>query len=207
MNSNYDPHELKIIRRGISIDKVIAAYKHFGSYRKAAIVCGIATDTVKSVVLRYNVTAFPASLPRKASYHPKRHYSNFAKWHKEHMNDVDLPHSLAEFASLSGCNVNIVKCYFYRCRKETRRVLASLPDLRTLSVSLEDIEGKAFKTSSLSHYRYAVDRYSQRAALQGTLDDNIEVTVLIPSVEQFASRIRKLTSAAAGRGAPKSPLP
>ena len=39
--SNYDPHELKIVRRGVSIDKVIAAYKHFGSYRKAASVCGI----------------------------------------------------------------------------------------------------------------------------------------------------------------------
>lgn len=207
--SNYDPHELKIVRRGVSIDKVIAAYKHFGSYRKAASVCGISKDTVKSVVLRYHVVALSAALPRKASYHPKRHYSDFAKWHKAHMNDVDLPHSLVEFASLSGANVNTVKCYFYRCRKETRRVLASLPDLRTLSVSLEDIEGKDLKTSSLSHYRYAVDRYSQRVALQGMLGDGVEVTVLIPSVEQFASRVRKLraTSVVADQDGQKNPLP
>jgi hypothetical protein len=119
MSSTYDPHELKIIRRGVSIDKVIAAYKHFGSYRKAAEVCGIAKGTVKAVVERYHVVALPASLPRKASYHPKRHYSDFAKWHKAHMNDKNLPHSLAEFASLANSNVNIVKCYFYRCRKET----------------------------------------------------------------------------------------
>jgi hypothetical protein len=194
MSSTYDPHELKIIRRGVSIDKVIAAYKHFGSYRKAAEVCGIAKGTVKAVVERYHVVALPASLPRKASYHPKRHYSDFAKWHKAHMNDKNLPHSLAEFASLANSNVNIVKCYFYRCRKETRRVLTSLPDLRTLDVALEDIEGKLVSSATLESYHYAIDRFSQRVALQGKCKDGAEVTVLIPSVEQFASRVRKLTA-------------
>ena len=204
--SDYNPHELKIIRRGVSIDKVIAAYKHFGSYRKAAIVCNISKDTVKTVVLRYNVKADSAKIPNKASYHPKRHYSDFAKWHKAHINDKNLPHSISEFASLSGVNVNIVRCYFYRCRKESRRVLSELPDLRKLSIILEDIEGKTFSSSEIKSYQYAIDRYSQRAAIQGALATGAEVTVLIPSIEKFSSRIKKLsTSLALDQVEPKTP--
>ena len=203
--SDYDRHELKIIRRGVSIEKVIAAYKHFGSLREAGRVCHIHKDTVKLVLERYGVKPASASIPKKASYNPRTHYSDFAKWHKAHANDPDLPHSLSEFASLSGANPNVVKCYFYRRRKEARKLLASLPDLRFMSVPLVDIEGYAFSSNTLDHYRYAIDRYSTRAALQGEIDLYGQVTVLIPSIEQFASRVRKLNAlAASDQGEPKS---
>ena len=194
MSEVYDPHELKIIRRGISIDKVIAAYKHFGSLRKAAAVCNISKDTVKAVIKRYEVAKLTTNLPKKASYNPLNHYSDFAKWHKAHSGDSDLPRSLSEFASLSGVNVNIVRCYFYRRRKQARKILDSLPDLRRLSIQLEDIEGHKFFSYDLEKYRYAIDRYSQRAALQGEIEYTGEVTVLIPSIDRFASRVKKLTS-------------
>ena len=185
---------MKIIRRGVSIDKVIAAYKHFGSLRKAASVCDIGKDTVKAVILRYKVPALGAVLPSKASYNPRTHYSDFAKWHKAHAEDGGLPHSLGELAKLSGSNANVVKCYFYRRRKEARKILSSLPDLRKLSLSLQDIEGALIESRHLQSYRYAIDRYSQRAALQGEHMTLGEVTVLIPSVDQFAKRVRKLTA-------------
>jgi hypothetical protein len=198
--SDYDPHELKIIRRGVSIDKVIAAYRHFGSLRKTAAVCKISKDTVAAVILRYKVPHLVATLPSQASYNPRTRYSTFAKWHKAHSGDPALPHSLAALAKLSGENTNVVKCYFYRRRKEARKILSSLPDLRKLKLSLEDIEGHVFRSSGLENYRYAIDRYSERAALQGELELFGEVTVLIPSIDQFAKRVKsqlkKLTASA-----------
>ena len=192
--STYDRHELKIIRRGISIDKVIAAYKHFCSYRKAAKACGIDKDTVKAVLLRYGVTPLRAELPSKASYNPLNHYSDFAKWHKAHADDPDLPYSLSAIAKLSGTSLNVVKCYFYRRRKAAREILDSLPDLRRLAVEMKDIEGEVFKTSSLKRYRYAIHRYSQSAVLQGEIPALGEVTALIPSIDRFASRVRKFSA-------------
>jgi hypothetical protein len=204
--STYDPHELKIIRRGVSIEKVIAAYKHFGSLRKAAHVCAISKDTVSEVLTRYHVQRPSASLPAKASYNPKNLYSDFAKWHKAHAEDLSLPRSRIELAKLSGVNVNVVKCYFYRRRKAARKILSSLPDLRKLDLVLQDIEGHRFHSGDLVSYRYVIDRYSQRAALQGELENLGEVTVLIPSIDQFAARVRKLTSSAvSSQASPKHP--
>jgi len=205
--STYDPHELRIKRRGVSIDKVIAAYKHFGSLRKAAKVCGISKDTVKSVIRRYNITLPEVQLPSEASYNPKTHYSDFAIWHKEHAHDEGLPHSIAGLAKLSGVKPNVVKCYFYRRRKEAREILNALPDLRLLDVPLKDIEGMIVKSNEFLTYRYAIDRYSERAAIQANAEYIGEVTILIPSIDQFASRIRKLTSEVEGPGASKSHSP
>jgi len=146
------------------------------------------------VLIRFGVKAPGTVLPRKASYHPKRQYSDFAKWHKAHLDDRGLPHSLTALASLAGVNVNVVKCYFYRCRKKAREELSSLPDLRTVPILLEDIEGLVFDSRSLASYHYAIDRFSQKAALQGTLKDVGEVTVLIPSVEMFVKRVKKALS-------------
>jgi hypothetical protein len=189
--STYDRHELKIIRRGISVDKVITAYKHFGSLRKAAAVCKVSKDTVRNVLRRFHIAAPIASLPAKASYNPRNAYSVFAKWHKAHANDMGLPYSRSALAALAGVTPNTVKCYFQRRRAAARKILLSLPDLRDLELTLEDLEGKVFRTHELELYRYAIDRYSQRAALQGKLEYAGEVNVLIPSIELFARRVRK----------------
>jgi hypothetical protein len=203
--SSYDRHELKIIRRGVSVEKVIAAYKHFGSLRKAADVCDISKDTVKNVILRFKVPTLAADLPHKASYNPRTHYSDFAKWHKAHAEDEGLPYTVAGLAKLSGVNANVVKCYFYRRRREARKILESLPDLRKLDITLDDIEGKAFSSKLLESYHYAIHRYSASAALQGIHTLLGEVTSLIPSIDRFASRVRKLSTSSEGRGKPNPP--
>jgi hypothetical protein len=194
MSDGYDRHEIKVFRRGLKPQKVIAAYKHFGSLRKTAKVCGISKDTVKEILERYEVVQITkANLPKKASYNPKKFYSDFALWHKAHANDKDLPTSVTAIAALAGVTSNIVKCYFYRRRKDAAKLLNGLPDLRKLALLLEDIEGKSFSTKKLRNYRFAIDRFSERAALQGFLKDepDHEVTAIIPSITVFADRVRK----------------
>ena len=53
--SDYDPKELKILRRGVTVKKVIAAYRHFGSLRLAGDACGISKDTVAEVLRREGI--------------------------------------------------------------------------------------------------------------------------------------------------------
>ena len=196
MSATYDRHEMKIIRRGVSIKKVIAAYKHFGSLRAAGRVCGIHEDTVAEVLRRNGIPqGIAAVLPKKLSYYPKRGYSKFAKWVQEHKNDEVLPYSRKALAELAGVTPNVVKCFFQRRRKAARKILDSLPDLRTLGISLEDIEGFTFPSKHLVHYKYAIERYSSKAIIQGEIEeegDRVKVTVLIPSIDLFASRVRKL---------------
>ncbi len=174
----------------VSVEKILAAYRHFGSLRKAGKACGISKDTVHQIVRDHHIELPTAALPRKVAYGPARAYSKLAKWHKEHAKDKDLPLSLSAIAALAGVSPNVAKCYFQRRREAARKILNSLPDLRKLNLSLEDIEGKVFDSSGFESYNYAIDRYSQRAAIQGMIASH-EVTVLIPSIEQFASRVRK----------------
>jgi lambda repressor-like predicted transcriptional regulator len=180
----------------VSIEKVIAAYKHFGSLRLAGKACGISKDTVKEVLRRSGISQQrSATLPPKASYNPKRLYSDFALWHRAHAKDKDLPTSVTALAKLAGVSVDTVKCYFYRRRKQAAKILRALPDLRKLDLQFEDIEGKLFKSKHLVEYRYIIDRYSERAAIQGELgfvDPAYEVTAIIPSIELFALRIKAL---------------
>jgi hypothetical protein len=197
-DSDYDRKELKILKRGISAEKVIAAYKHFGSLRKTGKACHISKDTVAYVLERYGVEQkITTMLPAKASYNPKNFYSVFALWHKEHAQDVDLPSSVTAMAKLANVSIDTVKCYFYRRRKQAALILRSLPDLRHLPLTLEDIGGKVFESKNLVEYRYVIDRYSERGALQGKVsfpDPAFEVTALIPSIELFASRVRELAT-------------
>lgn len=203
MSSTYDPHEPKILRRGISEQRVIAAYRHFNSLRLAGKACGISKDTVVAVLKRNGIEQTKAvRLPASASYNPKNRYSDFAKWHKEHARDTDLPNSVTAMAKLAGVSVDTVKCYFYRRRKAASKILRALPDIRHLALTLEDIEGKTFESKHLTEYRYVIDRYSERAALQGTVSFNdpaYEVTAVIPSIETFASRVKAAFTSAQER--------
>jgi transposase len=198
---SYDRHELKIIRRGVSPQKVISAYKYFASLRKAAKACNISKDTVVAVLKRYGIPQKKITrLPQKASYNPRKLYSAFALWHKVHAKDKNLPNSVSEIAKLAGVSADTVKCYFYRRRKAAAALLQSLPNLRDLDLTLEDIEGNDFQTKSLTEYRYVIDKYSERAAMQGKVfiegTTAFEVTAIIPSIEQFVSRVRAIATSA-----------
>ena len=182
-----------MIAKEVSTSKLIAAYRHFGSLRPAARSCGISKDLARKILMAQGVEKPKAFFPKKPSYNPKRRYSDFAKWHKDHASDPNLPFSLKEIASLAGVSENVARCYFYRRRKQARAILSELPDLRKVNLVLEDIEGKKFSSRTLGPYHYAIHRYSERAAIQGTVEGK-EVTVVIASIDQFASRVRKAIS-------------
>lgn len=174
-----------------SVEKIIAAYKHFGSLRKAAARCGVSKDTVEAVVKRHGIAKPSASLSHEVPYHRVFHYSELAKWHAAHADDPGLPGNLTDFAKLAGVQFNTAKCYFYRRRVKARKLLGSLPVLKELDLPLEDIEGVKFSSRELLYYHFAIDRYAMKAALQGSCVALGEVTVLIPSIEVFAARVKK----------------
>lgn len=193
--SDYDRHELKIERRGVSAKKVIAAYSHFGSLRLAAKACGVSKDTVSNVLKRFGIApVHHVRLSSKLALGPAKRYTTFAKWHAQHLRDEKLPSSVTAIAKLAGVSADTVKCYLYRRRKNAAALLSSLPDLRTLDIAFEDIEGNAFETKSLAEYRYVIDRFAEKAALCGRLkNEKGERTAILPSIEVFVKRIKKLT--------------
>lgn len=195
--SDYDPHELRVVRNGLNPQKVIAAYNHFGSLGKTAKACGISKTAVTHVLQRYGTgQKKKAKLPGKVALAPNKKYTDFARWHSAHLNDPDLPYGITAIAKLAGVSVDTVKCYLYRRRRMAAKALASLPDLRKLPIALEDIEGNVFETSSLVEYRYVIDRFAAKAAICGKILEcsTGEITAIIPSIEQFCNRIRDLTS-------------
>ena len=195
MSSDYDNHVLKIIKRGVSIQKVIAAYQHSGSLGFAAKTCGIAKDTVKQVLRRNGIEQKPkVKLPSKATLGPGNVYSDFAQWHKAHAKDKDLPSNPKDIAKLANVSVDTVRCYFYRRRRKAQGLLSSLPNLSTLDLTLEDFGGEKIPSSALTSYRYAIERYSDRAVILGIAgEDDLEVAIPIPSIEIFVKRIKALT--------------
>jgi len=215
MSDEYDRHELKTVRHGLKIEKVIAAYQHFGSLRKAAKACGISKDTVVTILKRSGVAqTHMAVLPDKASYNPLSIYSKFAVWHKDHAHDKNLPSSIQGLAKLAGVSCDTVKCYFYRRRKIVSDMLKTLPDLRKLELTLIDIEGNEFNSKRLLEYKYEIDRYSERANVRGTvefLDPAYEVIVPIASVEQFVRRVKAIATSSrvssSRKGKPSSSRP
>lgn len=193
--SDFDPHELRVIRNGLNPKKVIAAYNHFGSLRKTGKACGISKTAVSHVLERYGIhPQRKAKLPGKVSLAPNKKYTDFARWHAEHLNDENLPTGITAIAKLAGVSQDTVKCYLYRRRKLASKALASLPDLRTIAIQLEDIEGSIIDTTKLVSYHYVIDRFAAKAALCGKLLESStgEITVIIPSIEQFCNRIKHL---------------
>jgi hypothetical protein len=197
----YDNHELKTVRHGTSPKKVIAAYKHFGSFRKAAESCNINKGTAKLIISRFAPDLLAhAKLPPKASYNVKNVYSKFAKWHKANADNESLTRSLGEMAKLAGVTVDTVKCYFYRRRKSAAKLLRSLPKLQALDLELEDLEGNSFKTKTIAAYHFAIDRYSEKATIIGTRligDAETPFIAVILSIELFAKRLKDESSAIA----------
>lgn len=191
---DYDNHELKTVRHGTSPKKVIAAYKHFGSFRKAAESCGVNKGTAKLIISRYAPDLLAhAKLPPKASYNVRNVYSKFAKWHKANADNEQLTRSLGEMAKLAGVSSDTVKCYFYRRRKSAAKLLKSLPKLQDIELELDDLEGSAFSTKSIIAYHFAIDRYSEKATIVGTrkiAESEIPFVAIVPSIELFVKRIK-----------------
>lgn len=195
-DDNGTKREMRVIANGLNPKKVIIAYQHFGSLRKTARACGISKDTVVNLLKRFNVEQIPrASLPKHVALNPHKKYSSFAKWHKDHMQDENIPSSINAIAKLAGVSSDVVKCYMYRKRKRASKMLKALPDLRTLNVDFEDIEGNTFNSSLLIEYQYVIDRFSEKAALRGKLkDEALERTAILPSIELFCSRIKQIAT-------------
>jgi hypothetical protein len=191
----YDPKATRVYKQGITAQKVIAAFKHFGSLRMAGKVCGISKETVKRILKEHEVALTPKAIPpEKVNYDPTKPYSPLAKWLKEHSDDKDFPRSFKIIAERSGATRDSVKCYFYRRRKEAAKLLRKLPDLRKVSVELVDLEEKPFLTTSLSSYTYSIDRFASCAVLTGKFaaSDKAMVAAVIPSIETFAKRVLKI---------------
>jgi len=82
---------------------------------------------------------------------PHHHYSKLAKWMKAHP-ATELPKTVKEIMSATGCTKAQVTTYLYRRRKKLRAFFADLPDLHKLPLRLRNKKKQFIYTKDLGAY-------------------------------------------------------
>ena len=93
--------------------------------------------------------------------------AHIIKWIREHP-DVRLPRSLGAIVELTGCTRDAVKTYLFRQRRDARRVVDALPDLRLVPLILETTKGEPLISTGLDTYAISVDHWTAKAQIKGT---------------------------------------
>ncbi len=179
-----------VLLNNLGVIRVQKTLEHHGSLRKAAKVLGVKYITlwhwlkenaVETGGYEINYTkTVGKGMPKTGSFH---------YWLLTHQ-DVKLPRSMVQIAKLSGFSEEAVKCFFYRQRKEVRKILEELLDIRKLSITLETTEKKVIHAKTIQKYKYSLDRYSLKATLVGELNNKELFSVNIPSLEDYKKAIQ-----------------
>ena len=104
---------------------------------------------------------------RKGRPHYKNSYSCVVKWVGEHP-EVELPRSSTEMAKLTNCSLDAVKSYFYRKRRDIKKKLQDLPNLRKANLKFKKNETIYYSQDFLS-YSISVDYYTEKLKVKADL--------------------------------------
>jgi len=183
-----------VLLNNLGVVRVRKTLEHHGSLRKAAKVLGVKYITLWHWLKENEVESggydinyaktVGKGMPKTGSFH---------YWLLSHQ-DIRLPRSMVKIAALAGFSEEAVKCFFYRQRKEVKRILSELPDLRGLNITLETTEKKVIHAKLIKTYKYTLDRYSLKATLVGELNSKEIFSVNIPSLEDFKKAIQSASA-------------
>lgn len=177
----------------LGVDRVRKTLLHHGSLRKAAKALGVKYISLWNWMKVNNVatTGYEINYTKTVGKGmPKT--GSFQYWLMTHQ-DVKLPRSMVKIANISGHSEEAVKCFFYRQRKDVKKLLEGLTDLRKVEVTLRTDEEEDIKSTSIKSYRFIVDRYSLRATMVGILNNKKEFVVPIESLENFSKAIQNVS--------------
>lgn len=105
--------------------------------------------------------------------------------------EVALPQNMKQIADAIGCSHAAVRCYFSRARRQIKKMLTKLPDLRKLpaDVFFETSDGGGVYPASIGSYWYELKLMSLKAVLHVRLTDGGDCLVLIDNPDAFAKRV------------------
>ncbi len=160
-----------VLEEGFKLDEFIENYRKHKTAKATGIAMGLSEKTVRKY-LKIAGTSLKKG-PRRGGAQPKK--GCYAKWLRKNTKSVSIPRSIKEISSISGCTEDQIKTFLYRGKKELKKYLQGLVDLRKLRGRLDKVPLKAIKS-----YRFFIDRFSLEVTLIVTLhpyDKRMEFTV------------------------------
>lgn len=190
-NENYSIQEN--VKNNLSLGKIAAAHKRFGSCRKAAKALGIDHKTVSKAmkVLGREDEMNPAqsgSFMKGKKFGPRKKFGKVAQWLRDNP-DVKLPMKQVEIAKLIGVTPAAVMNYNKQLKIEMRAYINELPDLMEKPIIL--MRGKRkLNTQSLDSYIFDTAGLFGRVDLIGfqkgkrIIIPNIPIRVLVKKFKE-----------------------
>jgi len=181
------------VKNSLSIGKIAAAHKRFGSCRAAGRALGIDHKTVSKAMKvlgresEMNVAQSGAFMKGK-KFGPRKKFGRVAQWLRDNP-EIKLPGKQVEIAKLIGVTPGTVMMYNKQLKAEMRAYIEELPDLREHSVILRKGK-KNFNTSSLDSYTFETDGLFGRVDLLGFIKkkrviiSNVPVRALIKKFKE-----------------------
>lgn len=103
--------------------------------------------------------------------------------------ETPLPRSVHQICALTGCTEDQVKTFLYRRRRDVKRILASLPDLKGRELELETTEGDVINMKWATGYAYIVDHWSAKVQIRVETEVGTFM-VKIPNIVNFAGNVQ-----------------
>lgn len=122
-------------------------YSEHGTITAVAKFLDMNRKTLNAFYRSYNIEV------KKGHPKYKKHkkWNALMKWYEK--NKTTLPRSLKKISKLSGCSYNLVKCYFYRRRKEIKDFIKNL--------NIQDLKTKIPFKHSVKYY-IAYDKFTMK---------------------------------------------
>lgn len=184
-------------------DRVIIAYKRFGTLRKAAEAVGVSREVLRKALVSYGVDIRSRSEAVKINHRKQGHHGKFAKWLAT-MEGKPLPRNMTKLIAMSGCTKSMVSCYFYRRRKAIKDRLKALPDLRTIKATLKDEFGNSYDTSDFKSYSYLIDKFSLKVEIIIVLKSEQKLVIKVANLDRFARSLEGMMEVMKANQPPES---
>jgi len=110
-------------------------------------------------------------------------------WIRNHRT-TELPHSVRQICTLTGCTKDEVKCYLYRKRRELRRLLSKLPRLNEVNVILPTTAGYKVSTRSLQAYKLYLNKWDFTIKIVGWLKVGAKKITITVSPNVLKNRLK-----------------
>jgi len=157
----------EIYKRGASIEEVISLYDTLGTIDKVAAHFNLSGRTIRKYLKEAGV-----ELTRGRKFGVKvgsvKHHSALVEWVREHP-EVELPRSINEISSLTGCSIDVVKSYLRRRRERVLDYVEKMPNLSDRTLLLYDEKGRPIPTRAMEWYIRSVDKYGLEIIIRSKL--------------------------------------
>lgn len=183
--------------RALGRDRVSITLKKLGTIRQTAKTLGVSHTVLRQYLKEegleslYNPTFASQQARKLQSINHPRGRAGLLKWMDEHPNEKLPSGSIKDIAKATNCTIDQVKTYFHRMRKQNRKLIEKLPDLRHVPIQLKTSGGVVVETKNLDWYRFVMSKRDFSVTMVCGGKNNERWEIPIPRLDWFVSVVLK----------------